>query len=282
MTEWRRLLVCPETKRELVRENDDLVCAQSGRAYPTRDGVCYFLDPAARRERLDTADGAVMTRGYRRPSRLTNTLRRIVTSEYFPGRAWRDAKAKTLAGDGLKLVIGSGVTQYPHAVHLDLDDFPGVDVVADAAALPFRDGSFDAVLCEVVLEHVAEPTRVIAETHRALKPGGRFFFIAPFLFPYHGHPADYRRWSRDGLLREFSAFDALETGIHAGPCSGMVNLATEWLYVCAGLKYPRGYTLVKGAATAVLFPFKFLDWVICRFPEAHRLAATLYITGVKK
>src|SRR5690606_22246129 len=45
------------------------------------------------------------------------------------------------------------------------------DVLADARKLPFVDGSFDAVLCLEVLEHVPHPGEVLAEIARVLKPG---------------------------------------------------------------------------------------------------------------
>ena len=61
----------------------------------------------------------------------------------------------------------------------------------------------------------------------------------------------------------------------------MVNLLTEWIYIISGLAFPKGYVAIKGLATAVLFPLKFADVLINRFPEAHRLASTLYITGFK-
>jgi len=228
---------------------------------------------------LATTDGKNMVSGYRQPSRLLQALRRVISSEYFPGKAWRAAKENTLAHGPNTLILGSGVTRYSGAIHLDLDDFPGVDVVADAHELPFRDGSLDAVVCEVVLEHAAQPLRILAETKRVLKPGGRIFFVVPFVFPYHGHPADYRRWSRQGLEMDFAEFSNLEIGIMGGPCSSMVNLLSEWAYTLSGLPFPKGYTWIKGGVTACLFPIKFLDALVNRFPEAHRLASTLYVTG---
>lgn len=43
---------------------------------------------------------------------------------------------------------------------------------ADAATLPFDDGSFDAVIAMHMLYHVADPAAGIAEMARVLKPGG--------------------------------------------------------------------------------------------------------------
>jgi SAM-dependent methyltransferase len=50
---------------------------------------------------------------------------------------------------------------------------------AMADALPFRDATFDLVVCSWVLEHVREPRRVFTEISRVLKPGGRFVFLTP-------------------------------------------------------------------------------------------------------
>ena len=46
-------------------------------------------------------------------------------------------------------------------------------------SLPFADGSFDAVVCSEVLEHVQDPAAVIAEVSRVLRPGGVFVFSLP-------------------------------------------------------------------------------------------------------
>jgi SAM-dependent methyltransferase len=46
-------------------------------------------------------------------------------------------------------------------------------------SLPFRDGSFDLVLCLDYLEHVDRDDRTLAEVSRVLKAGGEFVAVTP-------------------------------------------------------------------------------------------------------
>jgi SAM-dependent methyltransferase len=48
---------------------------------------------------------------------------------------------------------------------------------ADADALPFESGAFDAVVACLVFEHIREVDGAIAEVARVLRPGGRFCFF---------------------------------------------------------------------------------------------------------
>lgn len=48
---------------------------------------------------------------------------------------------------------------------------------ADAEQLPFKEGSFDAVVANFVVHHLARPEAVFSEVNRVLKPGGRFAFV---------------------------------------------------------------------------------------------------------
>lgn len=65
-----------------------------------------------------------------------------------------------------------------------------LDIVSDITAIPVDDGSFDAVMCTEVLEHVPDPVAALKELHRVLKPGGLLLITAPFaslthFAPYH-------------------------------------------------------------------------------------------------
>ena len=45
--------------------------------------------------------------------------------------------------------------------------------------LPFRDGAFDLVTANMVVEHLADPGRILQEVRRVLKSGGLFVFHTP-------------------------------------------------------------------------------------------------------
>jgi 2-polyprenyl-3-methyl-5-hydroxy-6-metoxy-1,4-benzoquinol methylase len=53
--------------------------------------------------------------------------------------------------------------------------------IAPDSGLPYDDGSFGAVVCTDVLEHVDAPrqSRMLGELVRVLAPGGRFFMTTP-------------------------------------------------------------------------------------------------------
>ena len=47
--------------------------------------------------------------------------------------------------------------------------------VVDAQAIPYAEASFDVVIANMMLYHVPDIARALAEIRRVLKPGGRFF-----------------------------------------------------------------------------------------------------------
>jgi SAM-dependent methyltransferase len=64
-------------------------------------------------------------------------------------------------------------------VTLDVDEDADVQVHADARDLPFEDGSFDAVLCSHVLEHIPEDVEAAREMARVLRTDGLALIQVP-------------------------------------------------------------------------------------------------------
>lgn len=63
-----------------------------------------------------------------------------------------------------------------------------LDYVCDITAIPVPDGSFDAVICTEVLEHVPEPLAALRELARVTAPGGRLLLTAPLGSGMHQEP----------------------------------------------------------------------------------------------
>jgi ubiquinone/menaquinone biosynthesis C-methylase UbiE len=60
-----------------------------------------------------------------------------------------------------------------------------IDIVSPLHRIPVEDGFFDAILCNAVLEHVANPEEVMAEFARVCKTGGVLYLCVPFMQPEH-------------------------------------------------------------------------------------------------
>lgn len=74
-----------------------------------------------------------------------------------------------------------------------------LDYVSDLTALPLQSGTYDHIICTQVMEHIAEPSAMLAEFYRVLKPGGKLWLSAPLSYPEHQIPHDYFRYTQFGL-----------------------------------------------------------------------------------
>ncbi len=116
----------------------------------------------------------------------------------------------------------------------------------DAEALPFADGSFDAVVSNFGVHHVPDPARAVSEARRVLRPGGRMAFTswaAPeeniawrLLFDAiaaHGDMAAATTPPSGGGLRQSE--DLLRVLRAAGFVqSEALQLRSEWRFAAAG------------------------------------------------
>ena len=118
-------------------------------------------------------------------------------------------KQRTQYAQGRLLDVGCGGGPYRDMfsnvssyVGLDITLHSNVDVAGDGQALPFIDNCFDTILCNEVLEHVPEPSLLMSEIARALKPGGFLLLTTPQTWGLHHEPHDYYRYTHYGLRHQ--------------------------------------------------------------------------------
>jgi SAM-dependent methyltransferase len=105
-------------------------------------------------------------------------------------------------------------------------NYPAVSMLS----LPYPDGSFDYVVSDQVLEHVAgDPQRAIDETFRVLRPGGLAIHATCFMNPIHEAPGDFWRFTPAALRLLCTRFSSIVE------CGGWGN-PYVWIVVWLGLR----------------------------------------------
>ena len=73
-------------------------------------------------------------------------------------------------------------------------------IAADAnSPLPFANERFDTILATEVFEHIKNPSLLIKEFFRILRPEGVVIISVPFIYPLHEIPNDFWRYTSFGL-----------------------------------------------------------------------------------
>ena len=142
-------------------------------------------------------------------------------------------------------------------------------------ALPVESESMDCVLSTQVLEHVANPQLYLQETYRVLKPGGSLILSTHGMYRYHPDPADYWRWTIEGLRLEISraGFDIWRTYSILRICSWVLTMWQD----AALMKSPRFcHPFFTGVTQTII------GWLERRQPEIPRYDAALFLIVARK
>lgn len=144
---------------------------------------------------------------------------------------------------GEVLDVGCGTKPYrdyiPAARYVGMDiDTPElramgtVDIFYAGGKFPVADGSFEAVLCSEVLEHIFNPGEFLAEIHRVLRPGGLLLLTTPFAWDEHLQPYDYGRYSSFGLrhVLESAGFDVVAQRKSCADGRSLVQLTSAYIF----------------------------------------------------
>jgi SAM-dependent methyltransferase len=179
---------------------------------------------------------------------------------------------------GLVLDLGCGTRPYELDILAHAERYVGVDwnntlhgLHADVAAdlsrpLPLRDGIADCVVAFEVLEHVAEPERLLRESLRILTPGGLLMLSVPFQWWVHEEPWDFYRYTRFGLAHMLGKAGFEQACIE--PTSGFWSMLVLKLnYQTARL--PRGPRPLQLILRAAMIPFWWLGQSLAPLIDRH-------------
>lgn len=106
-----------------------------------------------------------------------------------------------------------------------------IDIFSPLHQIPVEADFFDAIICNAVLEHVANPDEVMREFNRVCRPEGILYLCVPFMQPEHLDPTDFQRYTMDGLkgLVQRHGFKVIQSeGVHSVYAT-LAWICLEWL-----------------------------------------------------
>jgi len=296
----RELLRCPICRAKLRADGESLIC--EGRAcharFPVIDGVPVLLNEAG--SVFSIADFVAKRSTYfksgddSRKGKLRDALRRLVPAigenleaqENF-GRLARLLLEQTTHPRVLVLggsILGQGMEALVEDPDVELVDTdvsfgPRTSLICDAHDIPFDDESFDGVVAQAVLEHVADPYRCVAEIHRVLDHRGLIYAETPFMQQVHGGRYDFTRFTHLGHRRLFRTFDEIDSGAVSGPGTALAWSYQYFLLSFTASRMLRDLILAFSGLTA--FFLKYFDRYLIDKPAALDAASGYYFLGRK-
>ena len=109
---------------------------------------------------------------------------------------------------------------------LDIEERDGVDYVEDIHQTTLEENLFDTIIATQVLEHLYHPHKAVQEMLRVLKKGGVAIVSTVFVYPYHGEPCDYFRFTKYGLEYLFKDFSKIEIISFGSTRDALIELIT--------------------------------------------------------
>lgn len=200
---------------------------------------------------------------------FTSWRRRLYGFNTELRREWLAGEAASIPAGSRVLDAGAGIGQYRSLFeHCDyraqdfgqepatVGKYTKLDYECDITSIPVEDGSFDAVLCIEVLEHVPDPVAAVNELARILRPGGRLIMTAPlgsFLHqePYHYYGGYTPYWYMKFLTEAGLRVDSVERNLGFFSLFGQESIRYREL-LRAGLRTQTGAMRWLGMGTAWL------------------------------
>lgn len=279
---FNNILVCPFCKSKL-KQDKKLSCLSCKKKYSYIRGKPAFVKPS-KHSKDKILDFFIKHVKWMIPSPSYNFLVKKHMMFF--------KKNMSKISDPKILIIGGGQSKYAkginilsryekNIINLELVDGPIVDVIGDAHNLPFKNNSFDLVIIQAVLEHVANPIKVVDEIYRVLKKPGRVYAGIPFIQGIHARPHDFQRYTNYGLDILFEKFKKIESDILLGPTGSLIWVLREYLSILFSFNNKYLYYFFNFLFGWVFLPLKYLDYILIRLKYSANIAGGYFYIGKK-
>lgn len=130
-------------------------------------------------------------------------------------------------GSGIVMRAAEGIFNQAYGIDISaqiIRDIQGKVICADGEFIPFKEKTFNAVVCFSVLHHLYESQRLFSEIYRVLKKGGilyidhdmemkffKLFFPLIKIYRYIFNPARRYMKLNDGLTKELYALSEIHS-----------------------------------------------------------------------
>ena len=161
-----------------------------------------------------------------------------------------------------ELKVAKNVLSYKHWAHEATGH--GDFLAVDATRLPFRDATFDRIVCTEVLEHIPNDKAALRELVRVLKPGGLMAVSVPNYLPevlfwtiswgYWHSPGGHIRIYRPGEMADALKENGLE--LYAQRLRHTIQ-TVYWFFRCAFNIYNENFFITR-------YLQKFVQWHYAR------------------
>ena len=288
-------LCCPVCRSKLDADRETLRCigSECRRSFPIVGGIPVLINETSsvfsiqdfiqQRDTFFPSKSKTVKRIERLLPRLFWKLNARDNLSRFIERILRENRTPRILvigggilGDGMDAVLSNSAVQL---IVTDVAFGPRTGFIVDAHDIPFKDHTFDGVIAQSVLEHVADPYRCVAEIHRVLKKTGRVYAEIPFVFQVHGGRYDFTRFTYLGLRRLFRRFEEEDVGVLTGPGSALAMSGRYFMLSFVTSRIAR--FIMSGLACLLFFWLKYFDLILISRPAALDASMELFFTGRK-
>lgn len=202
----------------------------------------------------------------------TLARREIIRGKGFLKRLYRfwykEIAGLVPEGPGRVLEIGSGAgffsEVFPEAITSEVFPVPGISLLADAQALPFRARSLKAIVMADVFHHLPDCARFLDSAAACLREGGAIIMIEPWVTPFsrlvygnlHHEPfePDAQSWTFPSTGPLSGANGALPWMVFQRDREEFARRFPSWRIDFLKLDMPFSYLLSGGVSMRSLLP----------------------------